>query len=100
MHAADNGAQRLRGRQSVEAALGLAAFDLLLQSRHAHLEEFVEVGTDDGEEFEPFEQGVRGIESLVEHTLVEFQPAQLAVEEVLRLKFLWFHVAMNSAKHS
>ena len=71
------------GVKPSSAALGLTAFDLLLQPRHAHLEEFVEVGADDGEELQPFEQRIGGIQRLVEHALVEFQPAQLAVEKML-----------------
>ena len=76
------------------------AFDLLFQSGDPHLEEFIEIGADDAEELQPFQQRIGGVQRLVEHALVEFQPAQLAIEKVLRLKFLRFHVALNGGKHS
>jgi hypothetical protein len=40
--------------------------------------------TDDAEEFHPFEQGILPVARLVEHALVEFQPAQLTVDEMSR----------------
>jgi hypothetical protein len=53
-------AQRFGGRQAVEAGRVDAAFDLLFQAGHAHLEELVEIGTGDAEKLEPFQHGIGG----------------------------------------
>ena len=54
---------------------------LSLQASHAHLEEFVEVGCADRQEFEPVEQRVGGVACLLEDSLVKVEPAQLTIEE-------------------
>ena len=79
-----HGAQRFGGRQPVVAAAGDAAFNLLFEAGHAHLEELVEIGAGDAKELEPFQQGSGGIARLLQHPLVEFQPAQFAVEKPRR----------------
>ncbi len=58
---------------------------LLLETGHAHLEKLVEIRTHDAEEFQPLEERVRLVQRLVEHALVELQPAQLAIDEVFRV---------------
>ena len=42
---------------------------------HADSEEFVQIGTGDAEKLDPFQQGILRIERLIEHPLVEFEPA-------------------------
>src|SRR5439155_26418296 len=60
------------------------ALHLLFEPGDADLEELVEICGCNGEEFDPFQQRRCRVSRLIEHALVEFQPAQLAVEEVLR----------------
>ena len=64
--------------------LGLeVVVELGLEAGDADLEEFVEVGGGDGQEAEAFKEGVGGVAGFFEDALVEFKPAQLAVDEVL-----------------
>jgi hypothetical protein len=56
--------------------------ELRLEAGDADLEELVEVRGADGQEPEPFEQGIRRVACLFEDALVEIEPAQLAVDEV------------------
>ena len=53
---------------------------LLQERRHAHHEELVEVGGDDGQELDALEQGMGLVECLIQDPLVELQPAQLPVD--------------------
>ena len=48
----------LGAAQAVRRGPGMARRDLLLESRHAHLEELVEVAGEDGQEADPLEQRV------------------------------------------
>jgi hypothetical protein len=60
----------------------LDSLELLpLQARDPGHEEFVEVGSRDRQEAQPFEQRMRRIGGFLEHAAVERQPRQLAVEE-------------------
>ena len=70
----------LLGRQPVGRDVLAVGAHLLLQHRHANHEELVEVGPDDGEELDAFEDRVPAVARLVEHPLVEREPAELAVE--------------------
>jgi len=57
-----------------------AVFDELFESGDANFEEFVEVGANDGEEFEAFEEGLGGVLGLFEYALVEFEPTEFTIE--------------------
>ena len=70
----------LFGRQAIGRDVLAVGAHLLLQHRDANHEELVEVGADDGEKLDAFEERVAAIARLVEHPLVERQPAELAVE--------------------
>ena len=59
---------------------------LLLQSGDPHLEEFVEVAAENGEELEALEQRVGGVRGFFQHARVELEPGQLAVQVVIRRK--------------
>ena len=69
-------------RLAVHAATGLAAFNPLLQPGHPDLEKLIQVGADNGEKLEPLQQRVLVVQRLVQHALVEFHPAQLAIEKM------------------
>jgi hypothetical protein len=86
-HALRHERENLGGGASVHAALRHVAFHLLLEAGDANLEEFVEVRADDAEKLHALEQRVRGIAGFGEHALVEFEPAQLAVQEYVGWKF-------------
>ena len=55
-------------------------FDQLFEGGDADFEEFVEVGADDGEEFESFEKGLGWILGLFENALIKGKPAELTIE--------------------
>jgi len=57
-----------------------SVFQQLFQGRDADFKEFVQVGADDGEEFEAFEEGLGGILSFLKDSLIEFQPTQLPID--------------------
>ena len=76
--------ERFTRRPAIETALDHVALHLLFEPGDADLEELVEIGGCDGKEFDPFQQRRCEVSRLVEHALVEFQPAQLAVEEMHR----------------
>jgi hypothetical protein len=71
---------------------GAFAEGLLTHAGHADHEEFVEIGAKDRQELQPLHQRILGVLRLLEHAQVEFQPAQLAVEERLRTDFAVRHV--------
>ena len=54
--------------------------EVFLRRRNPDHEELVEVRGGDRQELHAFEQRMRGVERLVQHPLVELEPAQLAVE--------------------
>ena len=88
-HAADaflDGAQSLGGSQAVDVPADDTALDLLFEAGDAHLEELVEIGAGDAEELEAFQERVAGIARLLQNALVEFKPAQFAIEEPRRLR--------------
>ena len=66
--------------QAVRRIAAHAGRELLLQAGNAHLEELVQVGTEDREEFGPFEQGQRRVLGQRQHASVEIEPGQLAIE--------------------
>ena len=55
-------------------------FDQLFEGSDADFEEFVEVGADDSEEFETFEERLGRILGFFENALVEFEPAEFTIE--------------------
>jgi len=57
-HPFDDRSKLFCGRQAINRALNHFAFDLLFNPRHADLEEFVEVRTDNAEELHPLQQRV------------------------------------------
>ena len=91
----DDGAEGLAGGQAVHRALDDLAFDLLFEARDADFEELVEVRADDAEELHPLQQRVGWVERLLQHAMVEFQPAQFPVDEVSRAERHWFRFGFH-----
>jgi hypothetical protein len=54
-------------------------FYQLLEGGDADFEELVQIRTDDGEEFEPFEEGLGRVLSLFKNALIKLKPAELPV---------------------
>jgi hypothetical protein len=67
------------GRKAVEAEFGGAGVGLLDEAGDADLEELVEVGTDDREEFDAFEERIGVALGLLEDAAIEVEPALFAV---------------------
>jgi hypothetical protein len=72
--------QRLGGRHGVRLVARDAEGELLAQARDANLEELVEVRAADRQEAQALEQRRRRVLRLLEHTRVELELRQLAVE--------------------
>jgi hypothetical protein len=83
--AAANRGELLRGRETVGRQVLRPGALLLQQRRDAHHVELVEVRRDDGQEFHALEQRVIVRGRLIEHALVELEPAQLAVDVARRI---------------
>jgi len=64
---------------TVRTALEHASFDLSLEPRDSHHEKLVQVGADNGQEFDPFEQWDRLVLRLFQYPPLEFQQAELAI---------------------
>ena len=75
VHPGVDGPEGFRCGAPVYGAFDDVAFDLLLDSSHAHFKELVQIGADDAEELDPFQQGIFRIQHLREHPLVELEPA-------------------------
>ena len=73
--------QHLARHQAGRGGYGDPGGDPPLQAGHPHHEELVEVGGEDRQEPDPFEQRQVRVLGQLEHPGVEVQPGQLAVEE-------------------
>ena len=80
-HAPADAIQLLAGGEPIRRGLGVTRGHLLHQARDAHLEELVEVAGEDGQEADALEERVAGVLCLVQHALVEVQPAELPRDE-------------------
>ena len=83
-HPLDDGAEGFGTGQTVHRALHRLALDLLLQAGDADLEELIQVRADDAKELHPLQQRVFRVECLLEHPMIEFQPAQFPIDEMSR----------------
>ena len=68
------------GDHPVGAAGVDAGLELIVEVRHPHHEELVEVRLPDRAELDPLEQRHRGVLGELEHPVVEVEPGELAVE--------------------
>ena len=64
---------------------------LLLETRYSHLEKFIQIRADNAKKLQAFQKRVRFVKCLIKHTLVEFQPAQLAVDEIVFVREICGH---------
>ena len=71
--------------QTIRPRFGVAIFNLLHQSSHAHFEELIQVAGRDGKKFQPLEQRVGFILRFFEHAAVESQPGGFPVDVVGRI---------------
>ena len=69
----------LRRRHLVRPRVQHARFELVQKASHADHEKFVEVGPENGQEFDAFEQRIGRVLRLFEHAPLEFQQTQFAV---------------------
>ena len=92
-------ALELLGRgEVVRAALGRSHRQHLLQARDTDFEELVEVGAGDAQEAQPLEQGHTLVLRLLEHTPVELEHGELAVDvEVGALQVQRVHEPLECA---
>ena len=72
--------ERLLRRPAVGPARVDAGVDLVVQARHAHHEELVEVRRVDREELDPLQQRQLLVLRQLQHALVEVEPRELPVE--------------------
>ena len=80
-HLFADGGKLIARRHAVGAgADGDARSDFLLQAADADHEEFVEVGSEDGQELDPLQQRHGAIERFFENATIELQPAKLAID--------------------
>ena len=73
--------QLLVGSHPVGRGDGHPCLDLLLQTRHPHLEELIQVLAVDREELDPFQQRPGVVVCERQHPRIELEPAQLTVVE-------------------
>ncbi len=78
-----NGAELIGNRHRIRRELRGTQLVQLLQSRHADLEELIEVARGDAQEFQPLQQRNRLIERLRQDALIELQERQFPVDVVL-----------------
>ena len=85
--------QLLSRQHPVGSTVSHAACQQLLESRDPHHEEFVQIGRHDALEFAALGQRDVRVTRFLQDAPVEFQPGQLAIDEVVRL-----HVAPGAAE--
>ena len=81
-HAEDsgaNGGQNFGGAETIRTMNITSVVDELFEGGNADFEELVQVRTDDGKEFEPFEQRLGRVLSLFENALIKLQPTELTI---------------------
>ena len=81
-HAEDsgaNGGQNFGGAETIRTMNITSVVDELFEGGNADFEELVQVRTDDGKEFEPFEQRLGRVLSLFKNALIKLQPTELTI---------------------
>ena len=57
----------------------------MFDSGDANLEKLIQVRAENREEFDPLDERLRGVLRFLEDAAIELEPAQLAVDEILRI---------------
>ena len=58
---------------------------MLFNTGDSDLEKFVEIGTEDAEKFHSLDQRLGRVLRFLQNAAIEFEPAQLAINEILRI---------------
>ena len=75
-----DGGENFGGAEAIGTVNIASVVDELFEGGDADFKELVQVRTDDGEEFEPFEEGLGRVLSLFENALIKLEPAELAIQ--------------------
>ena len=70
-------------RKAIGTGLVVPVFNLLHHRRHPHFKKFVQIAGRDGQELQPFEQRIAFIAGFFQHTAVEREPGNVAIEKIL-----------------
>ena len=65
---------------SVDAQIRTAGAEFLLERGKAHHEKLIDIGRDDGEEFDTLEEFIAPVARFFEHALLEFEQTDFAVD--------------------
>jgi len=79
-NAGADGGENFVGAKTVGTVNIASVVDELFEGGDADFKELVQVRTDDGEEFEPFEEGLGRILRLFENALIKFEPAEFTIQ--------------------
>jgi len=82
-HAEDPGAdggENFGGAETVGTVNIASVVDELFEGGDADFKELIQVRTDDGEEFEPFEEGLGRVLSLFENALIKLEPTEFTIQ--------------------
>jgi hypothetical protein len=82
-HAEDpcaDGGQNFGGAETIRTMNITSVLDELFEGGDADFEELVQVRADNGEEFEPFEEGLGRVLRLFENALIKLQPTELTIQ--------------------
>src|SRR5437899_5928091 len=77
--------KRFGRTQSIRSNIARFAFDLLFDTGDADLEKFVQVRTENAKKLYPLDQRLGRILRLLQNPAIELEPAQLAINEILRI---------------
>src|SRR5882757_5193670 len=77
--------EQICGTQPVRINIARLAFNLLFDSGYANIEKLIKIRAENREEFNPLNKRLRGILRFLEDSLIEREPAQLPVDEILRV---------------
>src|SRR6266404_9245022 len=86
--------------QTIRGDIARLAFDLLLDAGDADLEELVQVRAENGEKLNSFEQRLGRVLRFFKDATIEFEPAQLAIDEVLWISKAFARGALVFDRHN
>src|ERR1700730_18716916 len=87
VHRVDDDVQGLARGESIKARFCISVFNALHDAGDANLDKLIQIAGGNGEELDPFEQGIVGILSFFQHAAIEAQPRFIAADEkTLRIR--------------